>query len=56
MQKKGKNLRKIQVVIPTDINLIQYLAGHKNPKTTMIDKHLSTRYISKIQTPLDQML
>ena len=36
----------------TDINLIQRLAGHKNPKTTMIYCHLSDNLISQINSPI----
>jgi len=38
-----------------DLATIQDLAGHKNPKTTMIYRHLSNKYISKIITPLDRI-
>jgi len=37
----------------TDINLIQKVAGHNSVKTTNIYLHLSDRFISKIQTPIN---
>lgn len=36
----------------TDINLIQRIAGHSNVKTTSIYTHISHNLISKIQSPL----
>lgn len=36
----------------TDINLIQRLAGHSSPKTTLIYTHISHNLISKIKSPL----
>jgi len=40
----------------TDINLIQRLAGHSNVKTTSIYLHISHNHISKINSPLNQIL
>lgn len=40
----------------TDINLIQKLAGHSSVKTTAIYTHISHNVISKIQSPLNQIL
>jgi site-specific recombinase XerD len=40
----------------TDINLIQRLAGHTNVKTTSIYLHLSHNTISKIQSPLNNIV
>lgn len=40
----------------TDINLIQRLAGHSNVKTTMIYCHLSDNLISKIKSPIDNII
>jgi len=39
-----------------DINLIQKLAGHNNVKTTMMYTHISDNIISKIQSPIDEIL
>jgi site-specific recombinase XerD len=36
-----------------DINLIQRIAGHSDPKTTWTYLHLSHNHISKTQTPLN---
>jgi site-specific recombinase XerD len=38
-----------------DINLIQKLAGHSSVKTTSIYTHISHNFISKIQSPLNQI-
>jgi integrase/recombinase XerD len=40
----------------TDINLIQRLAGHSNVKTTSIYTHISHNLISKIQSPLSNII
>mgnify|MGYP000550119218 CR=1 FL=1 len=40
----------------TDINLIQKLAGHSSVKTTSIYTHISHNLISKIQSPLSQII
>ena len=40
----------------TDINLIQKLAGHSNVKTTAIYTHISHNLISKIQSPLSNII
>ena len=40
----------------TDINLIQKIAGHSNVKTTMIYCHLSDNLISKIKSPIDNIV
>lgn len=40
----------------TDINLIQKLAGHSNVKTTSIYTHISHNLISKIQSPLSNII
>lgn len=40
----------------TDINLIQRLAGHTSSKTTSIYLHISHNTISKIQSPLNQII
>lgn len=39
----------------TDINLIQKVAGHSNVKTTNIYLHISDQFISKINSPLQQI-
>jgi site-specific recombinase XerD len=39
----------------TDINLIQRIAGHSDVRTTNIYLHLSTKHISKIQSPISQI-
>lgn len=39
----------------TDINLIQKLAGHSNVKTTLVYTHISHNFISKIQSPINQI-
>lgn len=39
-----------------DINLIQKIAGHNNVKTTMIYTHISDNLISKINSPLNNIL
>jgi len=39
-----------------DINLIQRLAGHTNVKTTSIYLHLSHNTISKIKSPLSNII
>jgi len=38
-----------------DINLIQKLAGHNNVKTTNMYLHISHNYISKIQSPINNI-
>jgi integrase/recombinase XerD len=38
-----------------DINLIQKLAGHSNVKTTAIYTHISHNFISKINSPLNNI-
>lgn len=40
----------------TDINLIQKLAGHSSVKTTAIYTHISHNLISKIQSPLSNII
>lgn len=40
----------------TDINLIQKIAGHSNVKTTAIYTHISHNIISKMQTPLTNII
>jgi len=40
----------------TDINLIQRLAGHSNVKTTNIYLHISHNQISKIQSPISNII
>lgn len=40
----------------TDINLIQKLAGHSNVKTTNIYLHISHNHISKIKSPLTDII
>lgn len=40
----------------TDISLIQKLAGHSSPKTTAIYTHISDKLISKIQSPLNNII
>jgi len=40
----------------TDINLIQKLAGHSKVSTTMIYAHISHNHISKIQSPLSNII
>ena len=40
----------------TDINLIQRIAGHSNVKTTMIYCHLSDNLISKIKSPIENIV
>ena len=39
----------------TDIRYIQELLGHSNPKTTMIYTHVSSKKISEIKSPLDDL-
>lgn len=39
----------------TDINLIQKIAGHNNPKTTQIYCHLSDSLISRIHSPIERI-
>jgi integrase/recombinase XerD len=39
----------------TDINLIQKLAGHSSPKTTMIYTHISHNIISRINSPINNI-
>jgi len=39
----------------TDIRYIQELLGHNSPKTTMIYTHVSTKKISEIKSPLDDL-
>ena len=39
----------------TDIRYIQELLGHKKSETTEIYTHVSTRDISRIQSPLDKL-
>lgn len=39
-----------------DINLIQKLAGHSNVKTTLLYTHISHNLISKIQSPLQNII
>jgi len=39
----------------TDINLIQKIAGHNNPKTTMIYTHISDALISRINSPMESI-
>jgi len=39
----------------TDIRYIQELLGHNNPKTTMIYTHVSSKKISEIKSPLDDL-
>lgn len=38
-----------------DINLIQRILGHSNPKTTYLYTHISYNHISKINSPLNQI-
>lgn len=40
----------------TDINLIQKIAGHSSVKTTNIYLHISHNHISKIQSPLSNII
>lgn len=40
----------------TDINLVQKLAGHSNVKTTLIYTHISHNLISKINSPINQII
>lgn len=40
----------------TDINLIQKLAGHSKVSTTMIYTHISHNHISKIKSPLSNII
>jgi site-specific recombinase XerD len=39
----------------TDIRYIQELLGHNSPKTTMIYTHISSKKISEIQSPFDDL-
>jgi site-specific recombinase XerD len=39
----------------TDIRYIQELLGHSSPKTTMIYTHVSSKKISEIKSPLDDL-
>jgi integrase/recombinase XerD len=39
----------------TDIRYIQELLGHNNPKTTMIYTHVSSKKISEISSPFDDL-
>jgi len=39
----------------TDIRYIQELLGHNSPKTTMIYTHVSSRNLSQIKNPLDNL-
>lgn len=39
----------------TDINLIQKIAGHSNVKTTNMYLHISDSFISKINSPINQI-
>lgn len=39
----------------TDIRYIQELLGHSNPKTTMIYTHVSSKKLSEIQSPFDDL-
>lgn len=40
----------------TDIRYIQELLGHNNPKTTMIYTHVSSKKISEISSPFDDLV
>ena len=40
----------------TDIRYIQQFLGHASSKTTTIYKHLSSKIVAKIQSPLDQLV
>jgi site-specific recombinase XerD len=40
----------------TDINIIQRILGHSNVKTTAIYTHISHNLISKINTPLSNII
>jgi integrase/recombinase XerD len=39
----------------TDVRYIQELLGHKDIKTTLVHTHVTTRSLSAIESPLDQM-
>jgi integrase/recombinase XerD len=40
----------------TDINIIQRIAGHNNVKTTMVYCHLSDSLISKVKSPINNIV
>ena len=40
----------------TDIRYIQELLGHNSPKTTMIYTHVSSKKISEISSPFDDLV